>query len=146
MKNTLFILVATAFVAGTIVTGCQWLDKRAETSKEVVLDAQENVQIAKQELKNAIEQFKKESEATIAINEKNMAAFKVKIEDENGANKAAYEKKLADLEQKNKELKVKLADYKEDGNEHWNSFKAEFNHDMNELGSAFSDLTVNNIN
>ena len=70
MKNKLFILGAMAFGAGIILTGCQWLDKKAETSQEVVMDAQENVEIAKQELKNAIEQFKKESEETITANEK----------------------------------------------------------------------------
>jgi Ni/Co efflux regulator RcnB len=34
MKNTLFILVAIAFVAGTMLTSCNTTDKNAQTSQE----------------------------------------------------------------------------------------------------------------
>jgi DNA-binding transcriptional MerR regulator len=146
MKNTPFILAAIAIVSGTMLTSCDMLDKRGDTSQTMVTEAREDVVEANQALKVAIEQFKKESVEAITANEKSIAAFKVKIADQNAENKAISEKKLAELEQKNKELKKKLADYKEDGNEQWKSFKTEFNHDMNELGKAFSDLTVNNVN
>jgi hypothetical protein len=139
MKYTLFILVSTAFVAGTMLTSCNTPDKKAETSQDKVQVAQQNVADANQALQVAIEQFKKESEAAITANEKNIAAFKVE-------NKAISDKKLAELELKNKELKEKLASYKEDGNEQWEAFRAEFSRDMEELGKVFGDSTVNNIN
>jgi len=139
MKNILSILVAIAFVAGTMLIGCNSPDKKAETSQEIIRDAQQNVAEANLALKDAIEQFKKESEEKLIANEKNIAAIQAK-------NLAMSENKLAELEQKNNELKEKLANYKAEGNEHWNSFKSEFSHDMNELGKAFSDLTVNNVN
>lgn len=146
MKNKLFNLAAIVFVSGTMLTGCNMMDKKADSSQDKVEDAKQNVAEANQALNNAIEQFKKESEEIIAANEKSIAEFKVKIAEEKAGNKAILEKRLDEMEQKNKEMKKKLASYKNDGNEKWNTFKDEFNHDMKELGKAFKDLTVKNTN
>ena len=74
-----------------------------------------------------------------------MTEFKTILADKKEENQINLEKKLAMLEQKSGEMKIKLAEYKEDGTENWISFKNEFNHDMDELGTAFKDLTVNNV-
>jgi len=70
MKNKLYILVAIAFVAGTVLTSCNRPDKKGETSQEKIQEAQQNVAEANQALKDAIEQFKKESAEAITANEK----------------------------------------------------------------------------
>ena len=144
MKNKLIILASALFVAGSFLSGCQWQDKKMETSQENIQDAREDLADARMELKKSIAQFKFDSEKAIAANEKRIEGFKMKMGDMMGETKVNYNKQVMMLETKNTELKMKMADYKEDNN--WQVFKTEFNHDMKELGKAFSDLTVNNVN
>lgn len=146
MKNKLFILFTMGLVSGSMLIGCNSMNKKADASQDKVQDARQDVAEANLALNNAIEEFKIKSADAIAENEKNIADFKVKIAGEKAENKAILEKKLAEMEQKNNELKKKLADYKNDGNEKWKEFKDEFNHDMNNLGKAFRDLRVKNTN
>jgi hypothetical protein len=146
MRNKLFILVAIAFVAGTMLAGCNSPENKAETTQEKIRDAQQNVAEANLALAAAIEQFKIESAEALTENEESIAQFKLKIADESAENKATSEEKLAELEQKNKELKEKLANYKAEGNEQWETFKAEFIRDMDEMGKVFNDSLVSKIN
>lgn len=137
MKNKLFILVAIGFVAGTMLTGCNRPDKKAETSQKIIQDAQQNVAEANLALQVAIEQFKKESEEKIAANEKTSLQSKQKIN-------PCPRRNWLNWNKKNKELKEKLADFKAEGNEQWEAFRVEFSHDMDEMGKVFNDSIVNN--
>ena len=127
--------------AGTMFTACQSSGAKVENARENVEDAKQELN---QALNDSIRQFKKESEEKINAIEKSIAEFKTKIATEKKETRVIYEKKLSELEQTNKEMKKKLEEFKDDGQEAWASFKSEFNHDMDELGNAFKDLTVDN--
>ena len=120
-----------------------------EKAREKVQDAEEQVVVANQELNqtlnDSIQLFKKEYGEIIVSYEQSIAEFKAKIADEKEENRIGLEKKLAMLEQKSEDMKTKLEEYKEEGEDNWTSFKNEFNHDMEELGTAFKDLTKNNV-
>jgi peptidoglycan hydrolase CwlO-like protein len=148
MKNTILTLATAAFVAGTMLTGCQSSAKKVENAENKVQDAKEKVVEAKQELNkdlnDSIQLFKKESEEKIVANEKSITELKAKIANEKKEHRAKNEKKLAELEQKNSNLRKRLADYdyNEQARSRWTSFKMEFNHDMDALGKALKGFTV----
>ena len=146
MKRTMITLaMVSTLIAGTVFTGCN-----PSTAKVEV--AQENVQDAKQELKEAQKDataeewkaFKDESNVKIKDNENRIAELKAKMKRSGNKLDALYGKKIAELEQKNIELKARIDTYETSAHSNWESFKLEFNHDMDELGKAMKDLTVNN--
>jgi demethoxyubiquinone hydroxylase (CLK1/Coq7/Cat5 family) len=148
MKKTIFILTITTFMLGTLLTGCQSSQKKVENAEDNVQNAQNKLvdanQVLKQAVSDSIQQFKKESNAIIVSNDKEIAELRTKIINQRKENKARYEKKLGDLEQKNLEMRNKLDNFKDEEDSKWQSFKREFNHDMNELGNAIKDIGKNN--
>jgi len=155
MKKTIIILsLATSVVLGGIPTGCQ-----SSAQKEKA--AQDKVQEAKQDLKNAQndanaeaqklanakewEIFKSDAEITIRNNEIRIAELRVKLNKQGTMLDPLYEKKIETLEQQNRDLKKRIEDY-EKNNSDWETFKREFKHDMDELGKALKDITVDNKN
>lgn len=143
MKKHLLVLTATAFVAGTILSGCYRLDHK-ETYQDTVRDSTGQLADAEVKLSEAIAQFKMLSEKAIVANENKIAVFKAQKAFRKAENKAWYEEQLAVLETRNNALKVKLSNYKENGN-NWKAFKYDFSYDLNELGKAVGDLTVENL-
>ena len=153
-KIILTFVVATAFLTGTILTGCQ-------SSAQKEASARDNLQEAKQDLKNVQEDanaeaqklanaeewktFKSDAEITIRNNEIRIADLKVKLNKPGTVLDPMYVKKIETLEQQNNDLKKRIEDYEKDQSD-WETFKREFNHDMDELGRALKDLTVDNKN
>ncbi|MFV8345790.1 hypothetical protein [Flavobacterium sp. ZB4P13] len=152
MKKTLFTLAVTAFMAGTVLTGCQNSSKKEEAALDNVEDARENLDDAKEELTDARkaatqeewDAFKESTTATIAQNEMRIAEMKASMKKTGKSIDEEYAKKIVDLERKNNEIKAKIQTYKNDANSDWESFKQEYNRDMDELGQALKNLTVDN--
>jgi len=153
MKKTILTLaVATALMAGTILTGCQSSDAKVEAAQDKVQDAKQdlkevqkdaNAEAVKYASAEEWKTFKMESEVKIHDNEVRIAELKEKMKKSGKALDAVYEEKIDMLEKKNKDLQAKLDAY-EKSQSNWESFKREFNHDMDELGHAFADLAVDN--
>lgn len=115
-------------------------------AKEAVLDAESELNQARQDSITEFLKFKIEHQNQIRANEKSIADLRLGLASVSKENKAIYEKKLAELEGKNNALKIRLTEYNEEEKDQWQSFKTEFKSDMNKLGKAFSDFTVNNQN
>ncbi|MCB9299558.1 MAG: hypothetical protein H6566_02855 [Lewinellaceae bacterium] len=147
MKKIIFILVvATTFIAGIAITGCQSSTQKEEEGTGMMNDndTQEGMN-PMHEMNNTEEWevFKSESEAKIKDIEIRIAELKVQMDKKGTALDEIYAKRIDTLEQKVKDLKKKMENF-DNGQSDWESFKREFNHDMDELGQAFKDLTVNN--
>ena len=134
MKNKIFTFAVIGCMAGLFLVGCE---KKAE----------QKVEAAKQELKDAKadylaewQKFKAESEAQIKVNEDKIDAFKAKMDKAGTKTKAKYKKAIAELKEKNHALKEKLEDYKDEGQGKWEEFKMNFNHDLDAVGKTVSDL------
>jgi len=145
MKNSILILTVTTFLAGGIISGCNLSEKKVQKAEDSVVNTMDNAEEMNQALNDSIKQFKMASEQKIDEYQQDIADLKAKMKTEKAENKALYEKNLAVLQKKSDDLITKLNDYKYEGQSNWDAFKNEFTHDMNELGTAFKDLTVNNV-
>lgn len=144
MKKSILKFIVLVAVSSTMVTGCSNSEQKVEKAEENVSEANKELDAANKEYLADIEAYKQETADQIAFNEKSIADFNVRVENEKKEAKADYKKKIAELEKRNSDLKMKMNDYKAEGKEKWESFKAEFKHDMNELGEAFKGLTIRN--
>ncbi len=149
MKKTLFTLSATVLITGILLTSCDSTSKKIENAegnvldaKEAVLDAESDLNQARQDSITEFQQFKIKHQNQILANEKSIADLRLSIAGASQENKAIYEKKLAELEETNNALKIKLDEYNEEEKDQWQSFKTEFKSDMDKLGKAFSEFTV----
>lgn len=147
MKKLVSTLAATAFFAGILFTGCNSSSNKIDNAedkvmdaKEAVIDAQIDLNQARQDSITEFEQYKTKYQNQIIANEKSIAELRVGFVGASQENKALYEKKLTELEEKNRRLKIKLAEHNEEGTAQWRTFKTEFQRDMDELGKAFSEF------
>ena len=144
MKRTILTMAITAFLAGAMLTGCQSSADKIENAEAKVREAQDKVVLANQELdqalKDSIQQFRKESEAELASNEKSIAEFKVKIAKERKENRAMYEKRMAELDQQNREMRRNLEEFNDVQRDKWESFRIRFKHDMDEHATAMKNF------
>jgi hypothetical protein len=138
------------FVSLTLIMGC------SRTAEQKIADAKADVTVAKQDVKDAVADaqtaaeredwlaFKGAAEIRIAVNDKSIAEYKLKMTAADGKQHAEYDKRIDALELKNKELRARLDKYPDGGKNTWEQFKSEFSHDMDELGSALKDFAVDN--
>lgn len=145
MKKTILILSASLLITGGIFTGCTSPAEKVENAKDKVTEANTNLDKANEEYLADMAKYRIATNEKIAANEKSIAEFNARIDDQKKVAKSEYKIKIAELEKKNTDMKKKLDEYKENGKDNWEKFKTEFNHDMEELGKAFKDLTVKNV-
>jgi chromosome segregation ATPase len=138
----LVCLALVLLVAAAFLTSCNSPAQKLEAAQENVKDANKDLDKANEAYLKEIEDYRKESAAKISANDKSIAAFNARIENEKKEVRDEYKKKIAELEQKNTDVKKRLDGYKADGKDNWANFKQEFSRDMDALGKALKDLTV----
>jgi hypothetical protein len=138
MKNKIFTFAVIGCMAGIFYAGC------GKTPEQ-------NVEVAKQELKDAKadylaewQKFRAESEEQIKANEDRIDAFKEKMGKAVTKTNAKYNQEVAVLEQKNRDLKKQLEEYKDEGESKWQEFKTNFSRDMDAVGKTMTDLFKDN--
>ncbi|MDP2387811.1 MAG: peptidase M23 [Bacteroidota bacterium] len=143
MKKIVLTLAAFVLITGTIFTACNTPSEKVENAEINAQKANDDLNTAKEEYANEVAEYRQEIADKIEANEKSIAEFKVKTENQKKEAKADYQKKITELEEKNSAMKMKMNDYKETSKDEWKKFKTEFEHDMTELGIAFANLSVN---
>ena len=146
MKKSILILAVSMFITDAILTGCgnPSPEQKVENAQNNVTEANKQLDKANQEYLADMDNYRKETDAKVAANDKIIADLKARIDMQKKEAQDEYKKKIDELEQKNAEMKKKIGDYKAEGKEKWEQFKAECNHDMDGLSKAFNDLTVKN--
>jgi len=144
MNKTILAITVIALITGTVFTSCNSSADRVDNAEQALIDADKELKEANEAYLLDIENYRMETADKIAANNKSIADFNLRIENEKKEVKAEYKKQIAELEQKNSDMEKKMDDYQADGKQKWEAFKTEFSHDMDELGKAFTDLTVNN--
>lgn len=145
MKKSRVTLTAIILMVGAIAISCNTPSEKVAIAKSDVEKAIDTLDKANEEYVSDIERYRKETADKVDANQKSIAEFNARIENDKKEAKADYKKKIAELEEKNSDMKKKMDDYKANGKDNWEKFKAEFNHDMDEIGKSFKDLTVKNV-
>jgi DNA anti-recombination protein RmuC len=143
MKKLIYASIATFLLFGMFATSCSSAADKVENAEAGVDQANDELNAANKQYEEELNAYRTETYEKISANEKSVAEFKLRIENEKKDAKADYNKKIAELEQQNSDMKKRMDDYKSDGRENWENFKTEFNNDMNKLGEAFKNLFVN---
>jgi hypothetical protein len=151
MKKIFFTL-ALILVASTMFTSCmssaqkkEAADENVQEAKQDLKDAQSEANVEAQKAANAEEWriFKEESEARVRANELAITELKQKLKSSGKKLDEMHARNIDDLEQRNREMKIRIVSYEKSQNG-WETFKREFTHDINEIGDALKDVTVKN--
>jgi phage terminase small subunit len=121
-------------------TSCDNTAQKVVKAEENVVDAEKDLQMAKEEYLADIEQYKLLSAEKIAANDRSIAEFNARIEQEKKEVRADYKAKIKSLETKNSDMKKKMDEYRVEGKDKWELFKTEFGKDMDELGESISNF------
>ena len=144
MKKTILAITVVTFITGAVFTSCTSSAERVDNAEQASQSADRELQDANDAYLLDIENYRMETADKIAANNRSIAAFNIRMENEKQEVKAEYREQIAELEQKNSDMEKKMDDYQADGKQNWEAFKTEFNHDMDELGKAFTNLTNTN--
>lgn len=140
------ILVCAAWIVLASLTSCQFFTQRAESSEDRLTPTEQRIIKAHYAHVAEVINFKKETAARIAANEKIINDYKVSISNKSKSYTAEYKEPISVLERKNFSLKKRISEYKEGGPKKWQLFKKEFSIDMESLGHSLNDSTfaINN--
>lgn len=121
-------------------TSCDNAAQKVVKAEENVVDAEKDLQMAEEEYLADVEQYKLLSAEKIAANDRSIAEFNARIEQEKKEVRADYKAKIKSLETKNSDMKKKMYEYRVEGKDKWELFKTEFGKDMDELGESISNF------
>ncbi len=144
MKKSIQMIFTLLVASVVFFTGCKTPEEKVENAEENVINANEDLAAENEAFLLEIEEYKKNTNAQIAANEKSIKYFNARIATKKSDAKVAYEKRIAELNYKNTDMKKKMDDFRTDNRENWEIFKSEFSIDMEELGSEFRDFTIKN--
>jgi len=137
LKTNIITLIALLFIASSLLWGCQrTADKRLEISRQ-------EVRVAETKFLADWQTFKRESEQTIAANEKLIVAFREKIYSSGPVYKAMYNREAVALERRNQNLMIRLTEYEEGGQSNLREFKIIFNERLYDVEKTMKDLFAN---
>lgn len=153
MKKITYILVgATMLMTGSFVTGCMSSDQKKEAANAQVVNAEDNLNVAKNNAEVVAEKaatadelktFKLESELKIKQNEVSIAELKLKMNNQGAVKDEVYARKIDSLEFKNTNLNKRMSEY-EKTHSNWTQFKHDFNRDLDELGNSLKRIASGN--
>jgi hypothetical protein len=137
LKKNIFTFTILLFFASSLLLGCEkTADKRLE-------DSRQEVRVAEVKFLADWQTFKRESEQTIAANEKLIVAFRKKIDSSGPVYKAMYNREAVALEQRNHNLMIRLTEYEEGGQSNLKEFKIIFNKRLYDVEKTMNDLFAN---
>ncbi|MBK7805153.1 MAG: hypothetical protein KA270_18405 [Saprospiraceae bacterium] len=140
MKSSKLLFLFTMLGIFFMFTSCDNAAQKVVKAEENVVDAEKDLQMAEEEYLADVEQYKLLSAEKIAANDRSIAEFNARIEQEKKEVRADYKAKIKSLETKNSDMKKKMDEYRVEGKDKWELFKTEFGKDMDELGESISNF------
>ena len=140
MKSSKLLFLFTMLGIFFMFTSCDNAAQKVVKAEENVVDAEKDLQMAEEEYLADVEQYKLLSAEKIAANDRSIAEFNARIEQEKKEVRADYKAKIKSLETKNSDMKKKMYEYRVEGKDKWELFKTEFGKDMDDLGESISNF------
>jgi hypothetical protein len=140
MKKAINITIFAIIVILSL-SGCNDTPKEKvmEASAQVV-ESTENLNMAKEDLKTEIENYRFATIDKLLTNESNLIRYKDEIANEKTAIKKIYEERIRKLEDNNLKLKNKLSSYPSDDKSNWEEFKSELDKEVQSTADDISKL------
>lgn len=149
MKTKLIYKVLLTVLVSITISSC---NKSPKAKEEVLIDAKQDVETAKEDLNEAtsdsiveFNKYKSSIQIKLAENEKVISDLKAKIKDKDRKTQTLYYKQLENLQLRNAELKLKIETYKQGPTQKWELFKVDFNNELDKLGKSISSTANNNL-
>jgi len=132
-----FMFGVILFMVGALVWGYE------KTREQRIEDSRRELNVARSEYSAEWEKFRRESEQTIAVNEKWIEEFKEKIENSGPVYRAMHNRETVVLQQRNRNLKIQLTEYEEGGQTNWKEFMIIFTKRIDNVEKTMNDLFAN---
>jgi hypothetical protein len=149
MKTKLIYKVLLTVLVSITISSC---NKSPKAKEEVLIDAKQDVETAKEDLNEAtsdsiveFNKYKSSIQIKLTENEKVISDLKSKIKDKDRKTQTLYYKQLENLQLRNAELKLKIETYKQGPTQKWELFKVDFNNELDKLGKSISSTANNNL-
>jgi hypothetical protein len=150
MKTKIVFSLVLAALVSISISSC---NKSPKAKEEVLIDAKQDVETAKEDLDEAtsdsiveFNKYKSSIQIKLAENEKVISDLKASIKAEDRKTQTLYNKQLENLQLRNTELKLKIETYKQGPSQKWELFKVDFNKELDKLGKSISSTANNNLN
>jgi hypothetical protein len=149
MKKKIVFSLVLAVLVSISIASC---NKSPKAKEEVLIDAKQDVETAKEDLDEAtsdsiveFNKYKSSIQIKLAENEKVISDLKASIKAEDRKTQTLYNKQLENLQLRNTELKLKIETYKQGPTQKWELFKVDFNKELDKLGKSISSTANNNL-
>jgi hypothetical protein len=149
MKTKIVFSLVLAALVSVSIASC---NKSPKAKEEVLIDAKQDVETAKEDLDEAtcdsiveFNKYKSSIQIKLAENEKVISDLKASIKAEDRKTQTLYNKQLENLQLRNTELKLKIETYKQGPTQKWELFKVDFNKELDKLGKSISSTANNNL-
>ncbi len=149
MKKKIVFSLLLAVLVSISIASC---NKSPKAKEEVLIDAKQDVETAKEDLDEAtsdsiveFNKYKSSIQIKLAENEKVISDLKASIKAEDRKTQTLYNKQLENLQLRNTELKLKIETYKQGPTQKWELFKVDFNKELDKLGKSISSTANNNL-
>jgi ABC-type uncharacterized transport system YnjBCD substrate-binding protein len=140
MKKTFLTLFAVSLLSASAITSCGSSADKVENAQEDLIDANENLEEAKDDYLKDVELYRIENATKIEANNKSIEEFKSRIDSQKKEAKEDYKAKIADIEAQNTDIKKQMDEYKANGKDHWEAFKINYNRNMENLMRSIMNL------
>ena len=149
MKTKIVFSLVLAALVSISIASC---NKSPKAKEEVLIDAKQDVETAKEDLDEAtsdsiveFNKYKSSIQIKLAENEKVISDLIASIKAEDRKTQTLYNKQLENLQLRNTELKLKIETYKQGPTQKWELFKLDFNKELDKLGKSISSTANNNL-
>ncbi len=149
MKKKIVFSLVLAVLVSISIASC---NKSPKAKEEVLIDAKQDVETAKEDLDEAtsdsiveFNKYKSSIQIKLAENEKVISDLIASIKAEDRKTQTLYNKQLENLQLRNTELKLKIETYKQGPTQKWELFKLDFNKELDKLGKSISSTANNNL-
>ena len=140
IKNILIVFAFGLLLTSTSCTSTP--TEKLVSAQETAKQANADLEKAKADYLNEIDNYRKEANDKIDANNKSIAEFKARVANEKNDVRAEYKLKIAEIDLKNSDMKKQINDYKADSKDKWEAFKIQFTQSMNDLGDSFKKLAA----
>lgn len=153
MNYSKIIIPTLTLITAFLLTSCDLKTSKVEKAEISVIEAQRDLEIAKNEVEAELKIYRVETAERIKEFNRDISKIKQKIDVETDKKvKLKLETQLNEYEASLRTLKSEMDNYKASGKENWEDFKDSFSNKMDDLGNSLMNFfspsasTTSNVN